>query len=94
MKATYELQVVVTDRGIPQSRVNSTKVIVNLIDYSNGAPKFEKVAYVGVINESLGNTFILNVKAHDPDDGILGEITYSITGRYFLLAMLQHETSH
>ena len=80
-KAMYELQVIATDRGIPQARVNSTIVVVNLIDYSNGPPKFESVAYVGEINETLTNeTFVLNVKANDHDDGILGQITYSITG--------------
>ncbi|CAB4019339.1 Protocadherin Fat 4, partial [Paramuricea clavata] len=60
--------------------INSTAVIVNLTDYSNHAPEFTNVAWVGTIVEGLGLTFALNVEATDPDSGILGEITYSIVG--------------
>ena len=80
-KSLYSLQVIATDRGIPQAMINSTTVIVNLTDYSNHAPEFTNVAWVGTIVEGLGLKFVLNVEATDPDSGILGEITYSIVGK-------------
>jgi protocadherin alpha len=80
-KSLYSLQVIATDRGIPQAMINSTTVSVNLTDYSNHAPEFTNVAWVGTIVEGLRLTFVLNVEATDPDSGILGEITYSIVGK-------------
>ena len=79
-KSSYILRVIATDRGIPQALINSTAVIVNLTDYSNHAPEFANVAWVGMIPEGLGPTFVLNVEANDPDSAILGQITYSIVG--------------
>ncbi len=80
-KSLYTLEVIATDRGIPQAMINSTTVTVNLTDYSNHAPEFANVAWVGTILEGVGPTFVLNVEASDPDSGILGEITYSIVGK-------------
>ena len=72
---------IATDRGIPQAMINSTTVIVNLTDSSNHPPEFANVAWVGTISEGLGATFVLNVEAHDPDAGILGDIKYNIVGK-------------
>ena len=82
LKSAYKLEVVATDRGIPQAKVNSTAVLIDVTDSSNSAPKFESVAYVGEIDEGLANQFVVSVKANDLDDGILGKITYSITGQW------------
>lgn len=79
-KSLYTFYVFASDRGIPHAMIRSTTVTVNLTDYSNHAPEFAKVAWVGVIPEGLRPTFVLGVEASDPDSGILGEITYSIIG--------------
>ena len=79
-KSFYKLEVIATDRGIPQAMINSTTVTVNLTDYSNHAPEFDNVAWVGTIVEGLGPTFVVNVEASDSDSGILGEIKFDITG--------------
>ncbi|XP_028399940.1 protocadherin Fat 4-like isoform X2 [Dendronephthya gigantea] len=77
-KRLYTLKVIATDRGIPQAKINSTTVTVNLTDYSNHPPEFTNVAWVGTISEGAGPSFVLNVQAKDPDSGILGKIEYTI----------------
>lgn len=81
-KSLYVMKVLASDRGIPFARINSTTLTVNLTDDRNHAPKFLDVAWIASLYESLEPTFVVNVEALDPDSGVLGVISYSITSKH------------
>uniref|UniRef100_A0A3B4E9G9 FAT atypical cadherin 1a n=1 Tax=Pygocentrus nattereri TaxID=42514 RepID=A0A3B4E9G9_PYGNA len=58
---------------------SSTKVVVNVIDMNNNAPKFQQSKYEASIDEHVPvGTSILTVSASDDDEGENGYVTYSI----------------
>ncbi|KAI4897258.1 hypothetical protein NFI96_024623, partial [Prochilodus magdalenae] len=69
----YEFDVTASDRQA------STKVVVNIIDMNNNAPKFQQPTYEASIDEHVPiGTSILAVSASDDDEGENGYVTYSI----------------
>ncbi|XP_057205827.1 protocadherin Fat 1 isoform X2 [Triplophysa rosa] len=69
----YEFEVVTSDRRA------TTKVVVNVSDTNNNAPKFQQSNYEASIDEHVPiGTSILTVSASDGDDGENGYVTYSI----------------
>ncbi|XP_051506018.1 protocadherin Fat 1-like [Myxocyprinus asiaticus] len=69
----YEFEVVTSDKRA------ATKVIVNVSDMNNNAPKFQQSNYKASVNEHVPiGTSIITVSATDEDDGENGYVTYSI----------------
>ncbi|XP_050411818.1 protocadherin Fat 4 [Patella vulgata] len=63
---------------------NTARVNITLIDKNNVAPTFDQVFYQGNVSEdSEIDTVILTVSATDPENGLNGEVTYSIDSPYF-----------
>ncbi|XP_036424561.1 protocadherin Fat 1 [Colossoma macropomum] len=57
----------------------SAKVVVNVIDMNNNAPKFQQSKYEASVDEHVPvGTSILAVSASDDDEGENGYVTYSI----------------
>ncbi|KAK6176856.1 hypothetical protein SNE40_015076 [Patella caerulea] len=63
---------------------STARVNITLVDKNNVAPTFDQVFYQGNVSEdSEIDTVILTVSATDPENGLNGELTYSIDSPYF-----------
>ncbi|XP_068174112.1 protocadherin-16-like [Antennarius striatus] len=76
---SYNLTVVVSDRGIPQ-RSSCVPIIINVIDTNDNIPAFSRAEYSVVLSEGAApGTEILHLSATDQDSGPNGEVQYSIS---------------
>jgi len=75
----YEVKVVARDQGVPPQ--SSTAVVhVRVQDINDNSPVFYPLKYFSTIREDLNKaSFVLQVFAHDLDDGENAELRYSIT---------------
>ncbi|KAL2098180.1 hypothetical protein ACEWY4_007387 [Coilia grayii] len=74
----YSLTVTVSDRGVPPLNSSAT-VSVSVLDVNDHSPVFGSTEYhVQVRENSLPGTVIVQVSAHDPDEGVNGMIKYEI----------------
>ncbi|XP_053673187.1 protocadherin-16 [Anopheles nili] len=66
--------------GRPQEAKKATvEVIVDVLDVNDNAPIFGQRSYTAVIPENvLVDTFVIAITAHDPDEGLGGEVRYDI----------------
>ncbi|XP_076002325.1 protocadherin-16 [Genypterus blacodes] len=76
---SYNLTVVVSDRGVPQ-RSSSVPIIISVTDANDNPPAFSRAEYSVVLNEgATAGTEILHLSAPDPDSAPNGEVQYSIS---------------
>ncbi|KAG7243059.1 hypothetical protein INR49_016434, partial [Caranx melampygus] len=76
---SYNLTVVVSDRGIPQ-RSSSVPILISVSDANDNPPAFSRAEYSVVLSESVAaGTEILHLSATDPDSAPNGEVQYSIS---------------
>ncbi|ROT81646.1 putative fat-like cadherin-related tumor suppressor-like [Penaeus vannamei] len=100
----YALNLTVSDLGDPR-RTASRLVTITLVDENDNAPQFDKPAYSFFLPENVANgTSVYELRAHDPDEGSNGVVTYSlatdtkdfrldpVTGRLSVAWPLDHET--
>lgn len=77
-----EFTVMVYDAGVPQLS-SSAKVTVSVINVNDQDPKFEKDAYnASVLENSPPGTHVTTVKAIDVDEGVFGQVRYTVTGKH------------
>lgn len=75
---SYNLTVVVSDRGIPQ-RSSSVLILISVLDTNDNPPAFSRAEYSVVLSEGVAaGTEILHLSATDPDSAPNGEVQYSI----------------
>ncbi|KAK5904987.1 hypothetical protein CesoFtcFv8_006498 [Champsocephalus esox] len=76
---SYNLTVVVSDRGVPQ-RSSSVPIVISVTDTNDNPPAFIRVEYSVVLSEgAAAGTEILHLSATDPDSAPNGEVQYSIS---------------
>ncbi|XP_041796788.1 protocadherin-16-like [Chelmon rostratus] len=76
---SYNLTVVVSDRGIPQ-RSSSVPIVISVTDANDNPPAFSRAEYSVVLSEgAAAGTEILHLSATDPDSAPNGEVQYSIS---------------
>lgn len=78
-QALIRLVVTATDAlGKPtETRKSTAEVLVSVMDVNDNAPQFLHPSYSAVIPENSNvSTFVANVTARDPDEGLGGEIRY------------------
>ncbi|XP_034063007.1 protocadherin-16-like isoform X1 [Gymnodraco acuticeps] len=76
---SYNLTVVVSDRGVPQ-RSSSVPIVISVTDTNDNPPAFSRVEYSVVLSEgAAAGTEILHLSATDPDSAPNGEVQYSIS---------------
>uniref|UniRef100_A0A4W6E2A7 Protocadherin-16 n=1 Tax=Lates calcarifer TaxID=8187 RepID=A0A4W6E2A7_LATCA len=76
---SYNLTVVVSDRGIPQ-RSSSVPILISVSDANDNPPAFSRAEYSVVLSEgAAAGTEILHLSATDPDSAPNGEVQYSIS---------------
>ncbi|KAL5011978.1 hypothetical protein ScPMuIL_010529 [Solemya velum] len=78
-KSRYELTITAVDQGVPQFSAQCTAFIY-VLDQNDNKPVFERQNYSSSIleNADVGST-VLQVTATDPDKGLNGRVTYSLT---------------
>ncbi|XP_066591300.1 cadherin-87A [Prorops nasuta] len=87
-----EFTVVAYDSGVPQLS-STAKVTVTVINVNDQDPKFEKEAYNATVKEnSPPGTHVTVVKATDGDEGVFGEVSYSLIGDHAADFNIGHET--
>ncbi|XP_065590494.1 protocadherin gamma-A2-like isoform X4 [Cyrtonyx montezumae] len=76
--AFHELLLTASDGGEP-ARTGTARIRVVVLDANDNAPAFSQSVYTVRVPEDVpvGST-LLSVTATDPDDGIYGEVTYSL----------------
>ncbi|XP_069563501.1 protocadherin-16-like [Brachyistius frenatus] len=76
---SYNLTVVVSDRGIPQ-RSSSVPILISVTDANDNPPAFSRTEYSMVLSEGTAvGTEVLHLSATDPDSAPNGEVQYSIS---------------
>ncbi|TKS80796.1 Protocadherin-16 Protein dachsous -like protein 1 [Collichthys lucidus] len=76
---SYNLTVVVSDRGIPQ-RSSSVPILISVTDANDNPPAFSRAEYSVVLSEAAAaGTEILHLSATDPDSAPNGEVQYAIS---------------
>ncbi|KAG9348456.1 hypothetical protein JZ751_002191 [Albula glossodonta] len=86
---SYNLTVVVSDRGVPQ-RSSSVSAIITVTDANDNPPAFSRTEYNVALNEvSATGIEILRLTATDPDSAPNAEVRYTIssgdeTERFFI----------
>uniref|UniRef100_A0A669BKZ6 Protocadherin-16 n=1 Tax=Oreochromis niloticus TaxID=8128 RepID=A0A669BKZ6_ORENI len=76
---SYNLTVVVSDRGIPQ-RSSSVPIIISVTDANDNPPVFSRTEYSVILSEgTAAGTEILHLSATDPDSAPNSEVRYSIS---------------
>ncbi|XP_039987657.1 protocadherin-16 [Xiphias gladius] len=76
---SYNLTVVVSDRGIPQ-RSSSVPILISVSDANDNPPAFSRAEYSVVLSEgAAAGTEILQLSATDPDSAPNGEVQYFIS---------------
>ncbi|XP_077996449.1 cadherin-23-like [Glandiceps talaboti] len=84
--AAYTLNISAHDQGYPIRLGNHMEVLVNLTDVNDNRPMFTQDTYLAIQQEEVANgTNVLSVTAHDPDEGLNGEVAYSITSSDFYI---------
>ncbi|KAL6115852.1 dchs1 [Pungitius sinensis] len=77
--ASYNLTVVVSDRGIPQ-RSSSVPVLISVTDANDNPPAFARAEYSAMLSEGAAvDTELLHLSATDPDSAPNAEVQYSIS---------------
>ena len=77
----YSLIVTAKDHGYPVSQSSTALVNITISDVNDNAPRFDKFTYSAEVREdSKVNTVVTMVHAVDDDEGLAGEVVYSITG--------------
>ncbi|TNN75084.1 Protocadherin-16 [Liparis tanakae] len=76
---SYNLTVVVSDRGIPQ-RSSSVPILISVTDANDNPPAFSRAEYSAILNEgAAAGTELLHLSATDPDSAPNGEVQYSVS---------------
>jgi len=79
-QAIHELTVVCSDYGTP-SMTSMMRVMVNVTDINDNDPQFVQSTYFKkLIENNYVGAEVLAVRATDRDDGVNGQLTYSVDG--------------
>ncbi|XP_028399799.1 protocadherin Fat 4-like isoform X2 [Dendronephthya gigantea] len=75
----FVVHVTASDRGIPDEKSTKVQVNIGISNVNDNIPVFEQYGYFVSLNESTASgTLVVRVLATDRDEGLLGEVTYSI----------------
>lgn len=84
--------VIAYDSGVPRLS-SSARIIVTVINVNDQDPKFEKKSYSVTVEEnSPPGTHVTVVKALDGDEGLFGQVSYSLIGEHASDFNIGHET--
>uniref|UniRef100_A0A8C7U8V0 Protocadherin-16 n=1 Tax=Oncorhynchus mykiss TaxID=8022 RepID=A0A8C7U8V0_ONCMY len=77
--SSYNLTVVVSDRGVPQ-RSSAVSALISVTDTNDNPPAFSRAEYSVVVSEGAATgTEVLSLSATDPDSPAVGKVQYLIS---------------
>uniref|UniRef100_A0A4W5MZ02 Dachsous cadherin-related 1a n=1 Tax=Hucho hucho TaxID=62062 RepID=A0A4W5MZ02_9TELE len=77
--SSYNLTVVVSDRGVPQ-RSSAVSALISVTDTNDNPPAFSRAEYSVVLSEGAATgTEVLSLSATDPDSPAVGKVQYLIS---------------
>uniref|UniRef100_A0A8K9Y0V4 Protocadherin-16 n=1 Tax=Oncorhynchus mykiss TaxID=8022 RepID=A0A8K9Y0V4_ONCMY len=77
--SSYNLTVVVSDRGVPQ-RSSAVSALISVTDTNDNPPVFSRAEYSVVLSEgTAAGTEVLSLSATDPDSSAVGKVQYLIS---------------
>ncbi|XP_064883289.1 protocadherin-16-like [Oncorhynchus nerka] len=77
--SSYNLTVVVSDRGVPQ-RSSAVSALISVTDTNDNPPAFSRAEYSVVLSEgTAAGTEVLSLSATDPDSSAVGKVQYLIS---------------
>uniref|UniRef100_A0A673ZTN7 Protocadherin-16 n=1 Tax=Salmo trutta TaxID=8032 RepID=A0A673ZTN7_SALTR len=77
--SSYNLTVVVSDRGVPQ-RSSAVSALISVTDTNDNPPAFSRAEYSVVLSEGAATgTEVLSLSATDPDSLAVGKVQYLIS---------------
>ncbi|XP_052323476.1 protocadherin-16 [Oncorhynchus keta] len=77
--SSYNLTVVVSDRGVPQ-RSSAVSALISVTDTNDNPPAFSRAEYSVVVSEGAATgTEVLSLSATDPDSSAVGKVQYLIS---------------
>ncbi|CAB1348868.1 unnamed protein product [Coregonus sp. 'balchen'] len=77
--SSYNLTVVVSDRGVPQ-RSSAVSALISVTDTNDNPPAFSRAEYSVVLSEGAATgTEVLSLSATDPDSSAVGKVQYLIS---------------
>ncbi|XP_035265785.1 protocadherin alpha-8-like isoform X14 [Anguilla anguilla] len=80
-QSVIQLLLTAVDGGKPP-RSGTLQIIVNVIDVNDNTPAFSSSLYKVLVPENVPyGTNIITLNATDPDEGVNGELIYSLVGR-------------
>ncbi|XP_051993592.1 protocadherin-18a isoform X3 [Xyrauchen texanus] len=79
VRASYELQLTASDRGVPP-KFGTTLLKISIVDSNDNNPVFEKPSYeINLLENSPIGSLLIDLNATDPDEGTNGKIVYSFS---------------
>lgn len=76
---SYTFDIIATDKGSP-SQSSTVTVNVKVLDKNDNEPRFDQPSYSFDVSEDANvNDVVGQVHAEDEDEGLSGEVVYSIT---------------
>uniref|UniRef100_A0A8C8IWS8 Protocadherin-16 n=1 Tax=Oncorhynchus tshawytscha TaxID=74940 RepID=A0A8C8IWS8_ONCTS len=77
--SSYNLTVVVSDRGVPQ-RSSAVSALISVMDTNDNPPAFSRAEFSVVVSEGAATgTEVLSLSATDPDSPAVGKVQYLIS---------------
>uniref|UniRef100_A0A8C7FQ74 Protocadherin-16 n=1 Tax=Oncorhynchus kisutch TaxID=8019 RepID=A0A8C7FQ74_ONCKI len=77
--SSYNLTVVVSDRGVPQ-RSSAVSALISVTDTNDNPPVFSRAEFSVVLSEgTAAGTEVLSLSATDPDSSAVGKVQYLIS---------------
>uniref|UniRef100_A0A8C8C7Y4 Protocadherin-16 n=1 Tax=Oncorhynchus tshawytscha TaxID=74940 RepID=A0A8C8C7Y4_ONCTS len=77
--SSYNLTVVVSDRGVPQ-RSSAVSALISVTDTNDNPPAFSRAEFSVVLSEgTAAGTEVLSLSATDPDSSAVGKVQYLIS---------------
>ncbi|XP_061090071.1 protocadherin alpha-8-like [Conger conger] len=80
-QSVIQLVLTAVDGGKPP-RSGTLQIVVNVIDVNDNTPAFSSSLYKVLVSETIPHgAHIITLNATDPDEGVNGELVYSLIGR-------------
>eukprot|EP00118_Oscarella_pearsei_P019174 m.202185 g.202185 ORF g.202185 m.202185 type:complete len:4095 (+) comp39606_c0_seq6:120-12404(+) len=76
----YQLLIIAEDQPATHKRRTTAQLTIKITDLNDNSPAFALKSYQATISENVVHSNFFTVSASDPDEGLNGQVTFSIIG--------------